>query len=60
MKKIDLYLTDEEDVKLRKLAAHHGCSPAEALRRFIRTCQPGGSGWLPPGMAPKPVAENAS
>ncbi len=48
-RRVELQLSESEWIKLLELANRTGRSEAECLRDFIRTCQPGGSGWQHPG-----------
>ena len=45
---LNLELSHDEKTKLERLAAYRRCKPSEALRAFIRSAQPGGSGWKHP------------
>lgn len=48
MKNLTIAVTDEEYARLLRLAESRKKSPVDCVRDFIRTCQPGGSGWKPP------------
>lgn len=45
-------LTDAEHQKLYALASARGISKIACIKRFIDSCQPGGSGYRPPWVTP--------
>ncbi len=51
LERLVLLLEQEEYAKLQALALAQKTSMHECLRRFILTCQPGGSGWQHPASA---------
>jgi len=48
VKNLTVTVTDDEYARLLRLAEFRKKSPVDCVRDFIRSCQPGGSGWAPP------------
>lgn len=53
MRTITIELSEYEYARLTKLAESRGTTPEACLRRLAQSVQPGGSGWVAPGVVKK-------